>query len=433
VTFTDGFYDTWLLPTPHQPAVDGPDPRPVVWPHPPGGRPYTARWNAQGGFAGWVDGWYDTWTLPEAHVPADVAVGLDTLTREGADVVAVCEVFLDGQKVDEVPILDGSTTDDATNTIMRSCDVTVAGPVPVGPLDPLAPSGATIRLWRGAIDYTGERLLRPRGAFAFEESSVDRDTPGAVHIQGYDLMQLVRDARWEQPYQLAGGNIAVRLEQALHTRLPAYLRVPVNAASTSAVTHGAVWGEERDNDPADDLRKLAQAAGMAFFFDLAGIPTLIPVPDPDTAPVVWDYSAGVEPTYLSGAKDLRGRPYNVIVVRGEPEDGEPFEVTVEDDDPWSGSFVGRGRKPYFYTSPLFSTGAAGLVQARQAGLAELNQRKGLAEVVTISAVTHPERDVHQVVKATDPELGVDARYAIDRVTTPLRRGRQVLTTRRRRL
>jgi hypothetical protein len=152
---------------------------------------------------------------------------------------------------------------------------------------------------------------------------------------------------------------------------------------------------------------------------------------------VWDFTAGSEPTYLSGSKQLTGRPYNVVVARGEPADTDPdvpvkppVEVTVADDDPTSASYVGLvGRRPYFLTSGYIESAA----QARDAALAQLNRTKGLAEVVTISAVTHPARDVWQVCRAVDPELAVDARYVVDRVSMPLRGGRSTLTTRRRRL
>lgn len=357
---------------------------------------------------------------------------LDTLTREGARVVSRCDVYLDGTQIDSVPVVSGDVTYDVTGAIVRSCDVTLLGDVPEGASDPLAPSGADLRLHRGAVDWTGEELLEPVGVYAFDESSVDR-TSRLVRVSGYDYSQLVSDARWEQPYEItAGTNLAVAVAEALQSRMPDVLwpESGLQADSTSATVPATVWGEERDNDPWSDLRSLVASAGMTLYFDRVGRPTLTAVPDPDATGPSWDFTAGTEPTYLAAVKSLHGRPYNVVVARGEPGDGEvAVEATVEDDDPFSASYTGRYRRPYFMTSGYITT----VQQAQDAARGELNRRKGLAEQVVIDCVPIPQLDVWQVVRAVDPVLKVDARYIVDAYRLPLGPGRGQLTTRRRRL
>jgi hypothetical protein len=395
--------------------LDLPDaPRLHTWPHP---QPPEGLWTAS---------WQEEWN-PTVHIPSGHPTDLDTLTREGAPVVARCEVFRYGQKVDELPIVGGSVTYDASAEVMRTCDMQLLGPTPAAADDLLAPAGTSFRLWRGARDWTGQTVEEPLGVYVTDESGVERGS--VTSVSGSDRAVMVADARWETATELAGPLVQV-IQSILDSRLPAGMAPPLNAASTSFVVRPVVFGEERDNNPWKDAQELAEAAGMRLYFDRSGTPTLEPVPDPDTAPVVWSYIAGREPLYLDGAKQLFGRPYNVFVATYEPEDGGERAVdVVVDDDPQSGSYVGLYRKPYFLTNGLMETKPMRV----EAATAALNARKGLAEVVTLQSVPHPAFDVGQVVRAEDPDLRVDARYVIERLSTPLRPGRMTLTTRRRRL
>lgn len=355
-------------------------------------------------------------------------MSLEQLTREGAQVVSLCEVFLNGIKVDEVPVVDGEVRYDDSARVLRSCEVELAGPIPVGPNDPLAPIGSTLALYRGARDWTGEDILQPVGVYAFDNTGVSRESR-TVRVAGYDFAQLVSDARWEDPFAIASGtNLATAISVALESRIPSALWQEPNLASTSATTPSIVWGEERENDPWADIAGLARAAGMRLVFSRTGRATLAPVPDPETAPVVHDYTVGESPLLLSTAKHLDGRPYNVVVARGEEaSNAAPVQAKAEDDNPASPSYIGRYRRPYFLTSGYITSEA----QALEAARGELNRRLGLGEVVTLLAVPLPTLDVAQAIQAVDPAIGVDARYLIDRMTLPLRPGRSSLETRRR--
>lgn len=399
-----------------------PGPEPHRWPH------------RRDNDAPWTRRWYPDWTTPTV-VPEDGPSTLAQLAREGAQIISRAEVWRLGGYVDEFPVLAGDVTYDANAAVLRTCDVTLLGPIPDRPDDPLAPSGSVLHLYRGARDWTGEELWQPVGVYGFEESTMDR-AGRVVQISGFDFARYVQDARWEHPYAIAAGTpLVVAVETALNDpdlgRLPAALRQPLNATSVpaDATVPATVWGEERDNDPWDDLQKLAGSAGMLLYFDRQGRPTLDQIPDPDGAPVVWDYTAGQEPTYLGASRTLTGRPYNVVVARGEPPDDAPVvEFTVEDDDEHSGSSVRLYRRPYFMTSSYITTEA----QAEAAARGELNRRKGLSEQVTIASVPVPVLDVGTVVRAHDPVLHVDARYVVDQMSLPLGPGEMTLTTRRRR-
>ena len=382
----------------------------------------------------WTSRWSADWD-DQPDVPSDVSRTVEQLIREGAQVISRADVFKFGEFQDTYRVIGGSVDADMSAGVVRSCGVTLEGTIPQQPTDLLAPSGAVVRPYRGVRDWTGEEFWVAQGTFGFEETEGVRSDPSSIDVSGFDFGRYVSDARWEEPYEIARGTPVVdAISDALQTRLPESLWQPLNASSGAGTTPAIVWGEERDNDPWDDLTKLAESSGMWLYFDRMGVPTLEPVPDPDDVDVSWVYTAGDQRdglAYLDGAKTWVGRPYNMFVIRGEAGDDDepPILATVSDEDPASPSYVGNYRRPYFLTSGYVTS----VAQALSAGRAELNRRKGLTEQVHIESVPIPMLDVGQAVQATDPVLGVDARYIIDTLSMPLRLGRMELTTRRRRL
>ncbi|MBW3663579.1 MAG: hypothetical protein KY469_10810 [Actinobacteria bacterium] len=352
---------------------------------------------------------------------------LDVLTREGALVTSRAEVGPPGGPYVGVAVVDGQVIYDVSRRVIRTCQVTLQ----TDSAGLLAPTGTLLRLYRGAVDpRTGTEFEEPVGVYAFEEDNVTRRS-GVVEIAGFDFTQLVSDARWEEPYEVAAGQpIDEALAAALLTRIPWLTAADLIFTPTSQTTTAVVWGEERENDPWDDLDKMAKSAGMWLYWDRAGRARLDPVPDPDTDPVVWTYQPG-EATYVDANRRRFGRVHNVVVATGEPaDDSPPVRATAEDDDPNSASYVGKYRRPYFLTSPFMTTDA----HVQGAADAQLRRLIGLADEVAMIAIPDPRRDVAQVVAVADPDLGgVDGRFVLDAVALPLRPGEMALVTRRRRL
>ena len=376
------------------------------------------------------DDYTDLYGTPQPGPVSPSPVGLQALTAEGAQVVCRAEVWLDGQPQGEQQIVAGQVTYDVTSRVLRSCDVTLVGDLPEGPQHPLAPIGSELRLYRGAIDRDGSVVEEPLGRYAFDESLVERSSRD-VQIAGYDYSQLVSDARWEEPYEIESGtNLAEAIAAAVQSRLPGHLWREPNMVSTTSTTPNIVWGEERDNDPWQDVTALAKADGKRLFFDRAGRLTLIDVPDPDDADIAADFTVGTSPLLTTLSRRLDGRAYNVVVATGETDDDSPpVSATVEDDNPNSPSYTGRYRRPYFMASGYITSET----QAQAAARGELRRRIGLGEVVTLSVVPAPWLDVWDVIAAKDDDIFVDARYVIDSMSLPLRPGSATITTRRRRI
>jgi len=354
---------------------------------------------------------------------------LSILYAEGARVTARAEVWRDGLPLSAPPVLSGRVDYAAGSSTLRSCDVTVFGDVPAGPTDLLAPSGSELRLWRGAVDWTGEEILEPVGRYGFDEVTVDRGT-SEIPIVGYDLSALVSDNRWTGPYEIPRGTPLGRaVADAVRSRLPDHAWQDPNLTDTRATTPAVVWGEEVGNDPWKDVTDLAASDGLEVSFGRDGRLTLTDVPDPDTVVPRWSMIAGETVTYLGSTRTLVGRPYNVVIARGETADETaPIVATAEDNDPTSGSYVGRYRKPYFMASGYVTT----VGQAQRAADAQLLRLRGLSEVVSLSMIGHPALDVWQTVAVDDPALGTTARYVIEAVSLPLPGGAATVATRRRR-
>lgn len=354
------------------------------------------------------------------------------LIKEGAQVETRADVYLAGVKQDEITILDGSVTFDATARIWRTCDLTVVGPIPDTPTSLLAPSGATLHLFKGARDWTGEKLLAPVGVYAFDESGVTRDGR-EVSISGFDYWRLVSDSRWRGPYVIARGtNLIAALVDAVRSRLPDNLWQEPNVITTSTTTGSIVWGEERENDPAEDIQTLAADDGLLIYFDQQGKLTIVDVPDPDDSTAAA-YTVGSSPLLLNTARTLKGRPYNIVDARWEGDvDEDPIEASAEDDNVNSPSYTGTiGDIPYFMTYGMVDQPTES--QVARVARGELRKKLGIGEVVDLTVVADPERDVWDVISVYDGDIHIDGNFIIDRMSMPLRAGTASITTRRRRI
>lgn len=383
------------------------------------------------------DTYSDTYGIPEpAEITPPTPVGLRTLTREGAQVVARCEVWIDGRLAmeataqpddDGLGLETGEVTYDATAKVWRACRVTLTGSLPDTPSHPLAPVGSHLRLFRGAIDRDGTVAETPLGRFAFDETSVTR-SDRAVTIVGYDYSKLVSEAAWPEPRTIVEGvNVATEIANAVRVSLPATLWQEPNLTDTSAYTAPATWGEESSNDPWQDVVGLAQQAGMLVYFDRRGRLTVVDVPDPDTGPLAEDLTVGDSPLVVDLTRTLDGRAPNRVVASSE-DDPDVWAV-AEDLDPDSPSYVGRYRRTVHIVSPIIRTSG----DAWWVASAHLRTLAGLGEVVSMTTVPAPWLDVWDVVVAHDPETHTDVRAVVDSMTVPLRPGEGSLVTRRRRL
>jgi hypothetical protein len=170
------------------------------------------------------------------------------------------------------------------------------------------------------------------------------------------------------------------------------------------------FGLETGTGPWSELLEVAEGLGLSVWYDRLGSIQVAPVvPDPNTAyPLTGTVSI---------AADFDARPANVIVARGETQDGvPPVQAIAMDTDPGSPTYAGTapGTSPYGRTTEYFSSSMITSVSLAQ-GVANalLARRIGAGATHTITWPYNPTVDVNDVVSI---EGGT---YAIDAITVDL--------------
>jgi hypothetical protein len=283
------------------------------------------------------------------------------------EVVVVVEVWVDGAWL-ALPVTDGSISVDLNSPGMRSLRLTVApgaGSIAGQRIDSieLGLFGTYIRAWRGVGFADGSIELVPLGVFAVDSLQRKQSSGGvAVSLVGVDLFELVVRARLLVPatYGDSGNRIEVvkqLIREALEPNLP-WGAVQFDVKPGVPVVPMLPTVIERDRG--DVISDLLQAIGCIGYFDPAGVYTVRPRPESDTAPVVWDASQGDLGVTLALDQALsRKGTYNAVVAIGESNDREvpPVYGVAKDTDPasptfWDGPF---GKNPRFYASQFLYT------------------------------------------------------------------------------
>jgi hypothetical protein len=349
-------------------------------------------------------------------------------------VVTLAEVLTSGTVVATLDVLDGSVEVDGAAAVRRRCSVRLADSTgeltPADLSDLLAPNGNEVRLFRGLRLADGDELV-PLGVFRIAAAEVAATPAGvAVELSGYDRSRKITRARWTAPYTISSGaTYSAALKALLLSRDPAATFDFVEATGT---TPALLFGADRDNDPWADAQKLAEAAGCELYVGPTGAYTLRTIPDPGTAPIVWDYREGVDATILAVSKSLDDeQTYNGVIVSGEtPELGAPVTAAAWDDDPTSPTyrFGPFGQVPEFFTSSLITSQA----QATATAEALLRRKLGAVEDVRFDAIPNPAHEAGDVVRVLVDAARVDGRYVLESFSVPLGPGTMTITTRKRR-
>lgn len=336
---------------------------------------------------------------------------------------------------DNVPLFEGLDVVDGTVTLDRTaeargrCDLTVAN---FDLLSTLTPYGYEIRVRRGVVYPDGDEELVSLGIFLIQSTAVVE--PGRlVRIAGIDRSQRVRDARLEDPYQIAAGTdyagAILTLIEGNATTDPVVFTVPFRFTTTAHVTPLITLDEQADRWA--EAVSMATSIGCELYFDGDGTCTLQDEPDVTTDEPVWTVDDGADGVLVEAAVNLdRATAYNRVIAAGENGgSGATYRGTATDDDPASPTYYYGpfGRKPRFYASPFIASNA----QAVSAAGAILLQSLGVARSVSFSAVVNPALEASDVIIVRRTGLGVDEVHVVDSLTIPLAGGSMSAATRSR--
>lgn len=300
----------------------------------------------------------------------------------------------------------GSLTQDARRNARWDGRLTFAGDnlLPRRPGDLLTPFGTRVEVELGLELLDGSLSTVPYGTYEIASSRTRTEASSRVVEVGLiDISDRVERYRFENASTVAAGTDLGTMINTVVTN-----RTGVNPGVS---TVGAVLGVARifGLDPgmapwAEILDVLAGFSRTAWYDRVGDIQVGTVIPDPATA---YPLDA-----LTSLSADYDTRPPNVIVARGEPQDGsEPVQAVAIDDDPSSPTYAGTGpgTSPYgrvteFFVSPLLET----VAQAQAAANTILASKVGAGATYTLVRPYDPTISAGDVVSLEGSALAVDA-------------------------
>lgn len=304
---------------------------------------------------------------------------------------------------------DGTFMDDATAAVRTRVDVTFAEPLrlPTTSASPLSPFGWELQVRRGIVYSDGSAELPSLGVFPIQTADSGLRSK-LTQVVAFDRTQLVIDARLEDDYTVAAGtNYATAIGDLIRSALPGLVvALPPTTFTTPLLTVPS------GSDRWATATQWAAACGWQLRFDGVGRLVGLVEPSPATAVPVWEITEGVN-IVDAGMRLDRGQAYNRWIVSGENSSlGAVYKGTATDDDPQSDLFYGRGPKPTFYSSPLFTSDD----QCATYAAAWKSRSIGVARSITFTVPPNPTLESCDAVLLTAPTFGQTGRvHLLDRL------------------
>lgn len=314
--------------------------------------------------------------------------------------------FSRGGVVRQLEPVGGSLTQDARRNARWDGRLQFAGSdlLPHQPGDILTPFGTRVFAEIGLELLDGSVSTVPYGTYeiasAKTSESPDARTTDVVLI---DSSNRVDRYRFETPLTVAAGtDLATMINTVVTNRIGVNPSVtPIGRTLGTART----FGLDSSTAPWAELLDVLSSFGLTAWYDRTGaimIGTLVP----DAS------SAYPLDAMTSRSVDYDTQPPNVIVARGEPNDGTPpVQAVAIDSDPSSPTYAGTGpgtspygRKTEFFSSPLITT----VAQAQQAADTILAQNIGAGATYQLTRPFDPTVTAGDVVSFTGVPHAVDA-------------------------
>lgn len=314
--------------------------------------------------------------------------------------------FSRGGLTRELEPVGGSLTQDARRKARWDGRLSFAGDslLPRRPGDLLTPFGTRVEVELGIELLDGSVSTVPYGTYEIA-SSRTRTQAGqrVVDVGLIDVSDRVERYRFETALTVAAGTDLGTMINAVVTN-----RTGVNpGVSVVGATLGAarIFGLDTSTAPWGEILDVLSSFSRTAWYDRVGqIQVGNLTPDPATAYPLSQLA--------SLSADYDTRPPNVIVARGEAQDGTaPVQAVAVDDDPSSPTYAGTGpgTSPYgrvteFYSSPLLET----VSQAQSAANTILAKNVGAGATYTLVQPYDPTITAGDVVSLEGSALAVDA-------------------------
>lgn len=302
--------------------------------------------------------------------------------------------------------ISGSLTQDARRNGRWDGRLTFAGDdyLPQRPGDLLTPFGTRLEVRLGLELLDGSVSDVPYGTFEISSVKVDTDADSRdIQVGLIDISDRVDRYRFETPLTIPSGtDLGTMINTVITDRTGFNPGVSAVGATLGAAR---VFGLDTSTGPWAEILDVLASFSRTAWYDRTGriqIGTL----DPDPA------SAYDLDQLTSFSADYDTRPPNVIVARGEAQDGTPpVQAVAIDSDPSSPTYAGTGpgTSPYgrvteYYSSPLLLT----VPQAQSAADTILAEKVGAGATYTLTRPYDPTVTAGDVISAGDKVLAVDA-------------------------
>lgn len=311
-----------------------------------------------------------------------------------------------GGQVVELEPVSGSLTQDNRRTGRWDGRLSFVGDdlLPTRPSDILTPFGTRITVELGLELLDGSVSTVPYGVYEISSvgTRVSADTR-TVDVGLSDISGEIERYRFENPVSVPTGTDLATVTNALVAH-----RTGINPGlSPVGATLGAqrVFGLDTATGPWSELLDVLAGFSRTAWFDRVGeIQIGVTTADTDAA---YPLSA-----LATLSADFDTRPPNVVVARGEAQDGTvPVQAVAMDTDPSSPTYAGTGpgtspygRVTYFYSSPLLLTTA----QAQSAANTILGTVVGAGATYALTVPYDPTITAGDVVAVGGATLAVDA-------------------------
>ena len=312
----------------------------------------------------------------------------------GAAVLRPCwEVtsWLGATYLGPVTVKSGTVTENASEQITGTLDLTVPNVSEWRPSSPTAPLGwygQQLRVRTGWMDAVGKPLVWfDLGRFRIRRPTASADV---LSVQGDSLQQLVLQARFTAPTNFPA--------QTYKTRTAALLKSILPVKFDPALADRSVKKQTYERERLEALTDTLTAWPAQLEILPSGVAYISAPWETRPATVLATYADGPGGTLLdvaptSGEDD---QIVNAVLASSEPDDGKKAltEAAYVKDGPlaWGGPY---GYVPDFYSSPLLTTRA----QLQAAAKTRLAKLQRAVQQVEVSMVDDPRLQLGDVVRA----------------------------------
>jgi hypothetical protein len=301
--------------------------------------------------------------------------------------------------------VSGSLTADQTRNGRWDGRLTFVGDdlLPTRPSDILTPFGTRVAAVLGIELLDGSVSTVPFGTFEITGASPSKAAgKRSVDVTLGDVSGLVERYRFEEAFTVTSGTDLGDMINAVVVDRTG--QSPAVSAVGSSLGADRVFGLDTGTAPWSELLDVLSGFSRTAWYDRVG--------HIQVGSVNVDPQAAYPISSLASLDaDFDTRPPNVVVVRGEPQDGSPpVQAVAMDTDPSSPTYAGTGpgTSPYgrvtlFYSSPLIAT----VPQAQSAANTILAENVGAGATYSLVVPYDPTISAGDVIAVKSQVLAVD--------------------------